>query len=205
MSDTTPVTVHEDLAPVTNAGPDVSGDTNGAIHLNGSAPDSENDPVTAHWTASDPKCTFADANALVTTITCTAEGDYTATLSAKDAFHPATTDTAAVKVRDVRFPFDYVVDATTHLKKLNQDVVVPTGTFKGVINLTTGALTGDIVLPPAQTTLSLAGFGLVTANMQIVERQAVTGTLEPVDVRGLGHRCVRHQGRRARTRRSRRP
>ena len=124
-----------------------------------------------------------------------AEGDYTATLSAKDAFHPATTDTAAVKVRDVRFPFDYVVDATTHLKKLNQDVTVPTGTFKGVINLTTGALTGDITLPPAQTTLSLAGFGLVTANMQIVQRQSVTGTLEPVDVRGLGHRGVRHPRR----------
>src|SRR4029079_4794214 len=116
VSDTTPVTVHEDLAPVTNAGPDVSGDTNGAIHLNGSAPDSENDPVTAHWTASDPKCTFADANALATTIICSAAGDRTRTLSAADAFRPAITDTAAVKVRDVRFPFDYVVDATTHLK-----------------------------------------------------------------------------------------
>ena len=178
VSDTTTVTVHEDLAPVTDAGPDVSGDTLAAIHLNGAAPDAESDPVTAHWTASDPRCTFADANALVTTITCSTEGDYTATLSARDAFHPATTDTATVKVRDVRFPFDYVVDATTHLKKLNQDVAVPTGTFTGVIDLTTGALTGDITLPPAQMTLNLAGFGLVTANMQIVERQPVAGTLD---------------------------
>ncbi len=179
VSDTTTVTVHEDLAPTVSAGPDVSGDTGAAIHLNGTAADPENDPVVAHWTASDPGCVFADAGALVTTITCAQEGDYTATLTAGDAFHPATTDTASVSVRDVMVPFDYVVDATTHLKKLNQDVTVPTGTFTGVINLTKGTLSGDITLPPAQMTLSLVGFGLVTANMQIVESQPVTGTLDP--------------------------
>lgn len=178
VSDTTSVTVHEDLAPTVSAGPDVSGDTLAAIRLSGVADDPEDDPVTGHWTASDPRCSFADANALVTTITCTAEGDYTATLTAGDNLHPATADTVAVRVRDVRFPFDYVVDATTHLKKLNQDVTVPTGTFRGIVNLTTGALAGDIALPPAQMTLSLVGFGLVTANMQIVERQPVTGTLD---------------------------
>ncbi len=177
--DTTTVTVHEDLAPDVSAGPNVSGDTRAPIQLAGVADDPEGDPVDAHWTASDPRCAFADPDALVTTITCTEEGDYTATLTAGDAFHPPISDSATVAVRDVRVPFDYVVDATTHLKKLDQDVTIPTGTFTGVINLTTGALTGDITLPPAQMTMSLVGIGLVTADMQIVERQPVTGTLDP--------------------------
>ncbi|MGZ6894649.1 MAG: Calx-beta domain-containing protein [Acidimicrobiia bacterium] len=179
VSDTTTVTVHPDLAPTVSAGPNVSGDTRAPIHLVGVADDPESDPVVAHWTASNPGCVFSNADAVVTDITCSTEGDYTATLTAGDAFHPATSDDTNVKVRDVRFPFDYVVDATTHLKKLNQDVTVPTGTFTGVVDLTTGALSGDISLPPAQMTLNLLGFGLVTANMQIVESQPVTGTLDP--------------------------
>ena len=179
VTDTTSVTVVEDRPPAVSAGPDVSGDTLAAIRLVGTADDPENDPVVVQWTASDSRCAFADPQAVVTTISCSAEGDYTATLTVSDAFHPPTSDTAGVEVRDVRFPFDYVVDATTHLKKLNQDATIPTGTFTGVIDLTTGSLVGDIALPPAQVTLNLAGFGLVTANMQIVERQPVTGTLDP--------------------------
>lgn len=178
VSDTTTVTVHEDLPPTVSAGPDISGDTLAPIRLAGFVDDPEHDPVVTAWTANDPRCVIGDPSAQVTTITCSAEGDYTATLTGADPVHPPVSDTVGVRVRDVRFPFDYVVDATTHLKKLNQDVTIPTGTFTGIVNLTTGALTGNIALPPAQMTMNLAGIGLVTANMQIVERQPVAGTLD---------------------------
>ena len=114
----------------------------------------------------------------VTTITCAVQGNYTATLTANDGYNPAVTDTANAVVSDILFPFNWNVDATTHLKKLNMDVTIPTGTFNGVVDLTTGELSGDITLPPAQVTLSLVGFGLVTANMKIVETQPITGHLD---------------------------
>jgi hypothetical protein len=178
-SDTAQVTVDPDRPPVVSAGPDVSGDTGAPITLVGTASDPESDPLTMHWTASDPACTFGDASQLVTTITCSAQGSYTATLTVGDAFNPSVSDTATAVVSDVLLPFDWNVDATTHLKKLNMDVTIPTGNFTGVVDLTTGDLGGDITLPPAQVTLSLAGFGLVTANMQITETQPITGHLDP--------------------------
>src|SRR4029079_19714022 len=76
---------------------------------------------------------------------------------------------------DVMFPFNYVVDVVTHLNTLNQDVTIPTGTFTGIIDLTTGALPADITLPPADFTFTLAGAGAVTAHMQITETQPITG------------------------------
>ena len=48
---------------------------------------------------------------------------------------------------DPTFPFDWKVDAKTHLAKLNQDVTVPTGSFVGRVDLVNGALTGHITLP----------------------------------------------------------
>ena len=177
-SDTAPVTVHPDLLPTVSAGPDLTGNTGAAIALVGTVSDPENDPVYVGWSVNDPKCTIADPSQLATTITCNPEGNYTATLTATDLYTAEVTDTAAVKVSDIRFPFNWAVDATTHLKKLNKDVTVPTGTFVGVVDLTTGQLSGDITLPPAQVTLSLAGFGLVTANMQIVEALPITGHLD---------------------------
>ena len=131
------------------------------------------------WSASDPACSFADPTVLIATVTCGVQGTYTATLTVDDGFNPPVIDTATVEATDVLFPFNWDVDASTHLKKLNQDVVVPTGNFNGSVDLTTGVLSGNITLPPAQVTLNLAGFGLVTANMQIVASQPVTGVLDP--------------------------
>jgi hypothetical protein len=79
---------------------------------------------------------------------------------------------------DPTFPFDWKVDATTHLAKLNQTVTVPTGSFVGSVNLATGALTGHITLPPASTTVSLAGIGLARATFQISEVQPVSGHVD---------------------------
>jgi hypothetical protein len=79
---------------------------------------------------------------------------------------------------DPSFPFDWKVDASTHLKKLNQTVKVPTGSFVGSVNLATGQLTGHITLPPASTTVSLAGIGLARATFQISEVQPVSGHVD---------------------------
>jgi len=79
---------------------------------------------------------------------------------------------------DPSFPFDWKIDAKTHLAKLNQDVTVPTGSFVGSVDLVTGALTGRITLPPATSTVSLAGIGLARATFQISEVQPVTGHVD---------------------------
>ena len=79
---------------------------------------------------------------------------------------------------DPTFPFDWKVDASTHLAKLHQDVTVPTGSFVGSVNLATGALTGHITLPPATSTVRLAGIGLARATFQISEVRPVTGHID---------------------------
>lgn len=74
------------------------------------------------------------------------------------------------------FPFAYTIHATTHLKKLNQTVTVPPGTFVGNIDFDTGELTGTITLPPATITMKLAGIvPLVTATVKIIPSKPVTG------------------------------
>jgi len=78
---------------------------------------------------------------------------------------------------DAIFPFAYTVNASTHLKKLNQTIKVPPGTFTGGIDLDDSTLQGKITLPPAKFTFALAGVGLVTATAKIVPTKPVTGTL----------------------------
>lgn len=75
------------------------------------------------------------------------------------------------------YPIDYTVKASTTLAKLNQTVTIPPGTFIGTLNLDTFLLKGKLTLPPASTTLSLAGIGLATATFQFVETKPVTGKL----------------------------
>jgi hypothetical protein len=74
-------------------------------------------------------------------------------------------------------PFDWSIKASTHLAKLNQTVSVPKGTFKGQVDLVTQKLTGSISLPPASTTVKIAGVGLATATFKIAEVKPVTGTV----------------------------
>ncbi|MCU1351321.1 MAG: hypothetical protein JWM05_530 [Acidimicrobiales bacterium] len=76
-------------------------------------------------------------------------------------------------------PFAYKVDATTHLKKLNQTVTIPTGTLIGNIDLSAGTLTGALKLPPATVKLKLAGIvPLVTARIQAVPTKPVRGVVD---------------------------
>lgn len=82
------------------------------------------------------------------------------------------------------FPFAYKITATTHLKKLNQTVTVPPGTFSGAINFDSmdpshAQLVGKIALPPATIRLKLAGIvPLVRATVKITETKPVSGTVD---------------------------
>jgi hypothetical protein len=54
-------------------------------------------------------------------------------------------------------PIQQRIDAVAHVARLDQDIEVEGGSFTGSVDLGTGAITGDIVLPPATTFISLAG------------------------------------------------
>lgn len=105
-ADSDPATVSIDVQssggdttpPVVDAGPDVSGLVNQAVQLTGTATDANLQSTT--WTGQDgAPCTFADPHAQSTTITCTAAGDYTVTLSATDGTNTSS-DTAVVHVHN---------------------------------------------------------------------------------------------------------
>ena len=88
----------------------------------------------------------------------------------------ATADRASA---NLVIPFNYRVNATTHLKKLNQTVTVPPGSFVGGIDIDDGTLTGSITLPPAVIKVKLAGIALpVTATVKIVQVKPVTGVVD---------------------------
>ncbi len=84
---------------------------------------------------------------------------------------------AAPAGADTTLPVTYAVDASTTLAKLHQTVTVPPGTFTGSVDLTTGELVGNLVLPPATTTVSLAGLGLATATFDLAPVGPVQGTV----------------------------
>jgi len=74
--------------------------------------------------------------------------------------------------------FAYKIKATTIIKKLNQTITPPPGTFKGEIDIDKQRLQGSIKLPKVSFTLKLANVvPLVTATAQIVQAKPVTGTI----------------------------
>ena len=74
--------------------------------------------------------------------------------------------------------FAYKIRASTHIKKLNQTITPPVGTFKGEIDIEQQRLQGSIKLPPVSFTMKLAGvLPLVTATARIVQAKPVTGTI----------------------------
>jgi hypothetical protein len=91
---------------------------------------------------------------------------------------------SAFPAGDPVIPFDYTVNATTHLKTLDQTITVPAGRFVGGIDVANtpdrlAPLAGNITLPPATFTYKAAGIlGLVTATAKISQTQPVTGTLD---------------------------
>ena len=80
------------------------------------------------------------------------------------------------------YKFNYNVDATTHLKTLDQTIVIKGGTFSGGIDFGTltefAPLRGQITLPPASFTYRAAGIlPLIVATAKVVPTKAVTGNL----------------------------
>ena len=81
------------------------------------------------------------------------------------------------------YPFNYNVDATTHLKTLDQTIVIKGGTFSGTIDFATltqyAPVRGKIPLPPATFTYRAAGIlPLIVATAKVVPTKAVTGQLD---------------------------
>ena len=85
------------MPPTVDAGPDVSGEVNDDIELNGSVTDPDNTP-TILWTIDSPDCTFSDDTDPETVVNCTSTGTFPATLTANDGINLAVVDTTLVTV-----------------------------------------------------------------------------------------------------------
>jgi hypothetical protein len=94
--------------PAVDAGPNQSGSEGSAISLNANVTDPDDPTVATVWTFaagagvdSGATCVFADPTIPTTTITCTDDGTYTATLTANDGFAPPVSDSMTVTVINV--------------------------------------------------------------------------------------------------------
>jgi uncharacterized repeat protein (TIGR01451 family) len=106
--DTAPITVTGGQAnqpPTANAHGPYTGTEGSPTNISGTASDPDSDPLTTTWSAAagagtDPgaACTFGNANALSTTVTCNDDGSFTLTLSVNDGHNPAVTSTASLTV-----------------------------------------------------------------------------------------------------------
>jgi uncharacterized repeat protein (TIGR01451 family) len=107
-TDTAPITVTAvavNHPPTVSAGGPYSGVEGSGISLTGSASDQDGDALTYAWTYSagagvdaGATCVFSNAAALSTTITCTDDGSFTATLTVNVGHNPAVVRTANVVV-----------------------------------------------------------------------------------------------------------
>lgn len=97
----------QNLPPSVSAGPDIAGDEGQGLRLAGSASDPESTPsVTWTYTAgsdvdSGATCSFGDAHAASTTISCTDDGTFFATLTADDGLNAPVSDVARVRLANV--------------------------------------------------------------------------------------------------------
>ncbi|MER5210332.1 DUF2599 domain-containing protein [Streptomyces sp. NPDC002838] len=120
----------EDFAPVVDAGPDVSVDEGSAVTLKGTAADDGGTPAT-EWTYTPgdgvdegATCTFADATAPRTTITCTDDGTYKVKLTADDGVNSPVSDSATVTVRNVAPTLDVTAPKDWDVHRVETDVPV---------------------------------------------------------------------------------
>lgn len=85
---------------------------------------------------------------------------------------------AAPAHADPVVPIDWKVDATTTLKKLDQTVVIPTGSFVGGFDLGTSQLSGDLSLPQASKRLDIGQLPLANITFAMKQAAPVTGTVD---------------------------
>jgi hypothetical protein len=104
VTDTAQVTVDAvvvNTPPTVDAGPNVSGDEDTPIALDGTVTDDGMSALTTDWDIDGASCSFGDETAVDTSVTCTDPGVYTATLTANDGVNPPVSDTTQVTVNDV--------------------------------------------------------------------------------------------------------
>ena len=75
-------------------------------------------------------------------------------------------------------PLHWDVNASTHIKSLNMDVVVPTGSFDGTVDLATGDLVGNLTLPPASKSISLFGLPIASTTFAMSQAEPITGHVD---------------------------
>ena len=95
-------------APVADAGGPYSGQEGTAVAIAGTVTDPDGPGLTSTWSIApasgvDPgtSCSFADASAIATTVTCTDDGTYTLTLTTSDGINPSTSDSATLSLTNV--------------------------------------------------------------------------------------------------------
>jgi hypothetical protein len=97
----------ENGPPVVDAGPDATGTEGDPIELAGSVTDPDDDPVDTIWTitAGDDtddgaECTLSTTDTPTTTLTCTDDGTFEATLTGADTEHTGISDTTTVTIEN---------------------------------------------------------------------------------------------------------
>jgi hypothetical protein len=79
---------------------------------------------------------------------------------------------------DPDIPINQSFDVTTRLATLGQEIQTTGGTLTGTLDLGTGELTGDLVMPATDTQLNLLGLGLANVGTRVVPTGPITGHVD---------------------------
>jgi hypothetical protein len=115
-----------------------------------------------------------------TTTTTTVPPTTTTTVPPTTTTAPPTTTTTTTPPSGLNIAFN--VNGTTHIKKLNTDLVLGPGKLATTIDLATGQFNGDLTLPEASGSFKLFGFLPATAKVQFIPVGKTTGTLQGTTV-----------------------
>lgn len=156
--------------PVVNAGPDVTGDEGAAVALGGSASDPEGDPLTIAWSVipgagvdAGATCTFANPASPTTSITCTDDGLYTATLTASDGINPPVSDSTSVTLANVAPQVSITAPADGAVVAVNTPVGLSVSlSDQGANDTHTCSIDWDDGTTTAGTVVEAAGSGTCT-------------------------------------------
>ena len=85
--------------------------------------------------------------------------------------------TAGPAAADATINVHYPLTGTAFLKKLNTTVNLGSGTLSAMVDLTTGASTSTLTLPPATVSVHELGFIPVTATTEMIQDGPATGTV----------------------------
>ena len=89
----------------------------------------------------------------------------------------AAATTPAAASTDTTLTVRYPVNGSTFLKAANATVTLGPGTLRSKVNLTTGAVTGSLKLPPATGSFTELGIVPVTATVAFNQDGQATGTV----------------------------